>query len=296
MFDGFETRLMNLESTTIFARVAGNGPPLLLLHGFPETHLMWRDIAPVLLEKFTVVCADLRGYGKSGTPPSEPDHGPYTKRAMAVDMVKLMKRLGHDRFMVAGHDRGGRVAYRMALDHPTIVQKLAVLDVISTADAWDRADARFSLSFWPWSLLAQPAPFPEELLGAVPEAVIQSVLAGWGSPSSIFPQAVRASYEAMLGDRDHLHGICEEYRAAATLDHEHDAADRSAGNRIICPFLTLWSRTGALAQWYTEEGGPLAIWRHWCDHVEGHPVEGGHFFPEEFPLETAMEFIEFFGV
>jgi haloacetate dehalogenase len=211
-------------------------------------------------------------------------------------MVKLMKRFGHDRFMVAGHDRGGRVAYRMALDHPTIVQKLAVLDVISTADAWDGADARFALSFWPWSLLAQPAPFPEELLAAAPEAVIQSVLAGWGSPSSIFPQAVRASYVAMLGDRDHLHGICEEYRAAATLDREHDAADRSVGNRIICPFLTLWSRTGALGQWYTEEGGPLTIWRHWCDHVEGHSVEGGHFFPEEFPVETAMEFIEFFGV
>ena len=295
MFDGFETRLVNLESTTIFAKIGGNGPCLLLLHGFPETHLMWRDIAPALSKKFSVVCADLRGYGQSGTPPSEPDHGPYTKRAMADDMVRLMKRLGHDRFMVAGHDRGGRVAYRMALDHPAIVQKLAVLDVISTADAWDRADARFSLSFWPWSLLAQPAPLPEELLGAAPDAVIQSVLSGWGSPSSIFPQAVRESYEAMLGDRERIHAICEDYRAAATLDHDHDIADRAVGNRIKCPFLTLWSSTGALAQWYAEEGGPLAIWQRWCDHVEGHPVEGGHFFPEEFPSETAREFVEFFG-
>jgi haloacetate dehalogenase len=295
MFDGFETRLVNLESTTIFAKIGGNGPCLLLLHGFPETHLMWRDIAPALSKKFSVVCADLRGYGQSGTPPSEPDHGPYTKRAMADDMVRLMKRLGHDRFMVAGHDRGGRVAYRMALDHPAIVQKLAVLDVISTADAWDRADARFSLSFWPWSLLAQPAPLPEELLGGAPNAVIQSVLSCWGSPSSIFPQEVRRSYEAMLGDRERIHAICEEYRAAATLDHDHDIADRAVGNRIKCPFLTLWSSTGALAHWYTEEGGPLAIWRHWCDHVEGHPVEGGHFFPEEFPSETAREFVEFFG-
>jgi haloacetate dehalogenase len=295
MFDSFETRLVNLESTTIFMRMAGSGPPLLLLHGFPETHLMWRDIAPVLAKQFTVVCADLRGYGRSGTPASEPDHAPYTKRAMADDMVRLMKRLGFDRFMVAGHDRGGRVAYRMALDHPSTVQRLAVLDVISTYDAWDRADARFALGFWPWSLLAQPAPFPEELLGAAPEAVIQSVLSSWGSPSAIFPQAVRASYEAMLGDRDHLHAICEEYRAAATLDHDHDAVDRAAGNRIACPFLTLWSRTGALSQWYAEEGGPLAIWRHWCEEVQGHSVEGGHFFPEEFPSETAMEFIEFFG-
>ena len=296
MFDGFETRLMTLESTTIFAKIAGSGPPLLLLHGFPETHLMWRDIAPALSEQFSVVCADLRGYGQSGTPSSEPDHGPYTKRVMADDMVGLMKLLGHDRFMVAGHDRGGRVAYRMALDHPAIIQKLAVLDVISTADAWDRADARFALSFWPWSLLAQPAPLPEELLGAAPNAVIQSVLSGWGSPSTIFPQAVRESYEAMLGDRERLHAICEEYRAAATLDHDHDAADLAAGNRIKCPFLTLWSSTGALAQWYADEGGPLAIWRHWCDHVVGHPVEGGHFFPEECPSDTVREFVEFFGV
>ena len=296
MFDGFETRLVNLESTTIFAKIGGSGPPLLLLHGFPETHLMWRDIAPALSEQFSVVCADLRGYGQSGTPPSEPDHRPYTKRVMADDMVGLMKLLGHDRFMVAGHDRGGRVAYRMALDHPAIIQKLAVLDVISTADAWDRADARFALSFWPWSLLAQPAPLPEELLGAAPNAVIQSVLSGWGSPSTIFPQAVRESYEAMLGDRERLHAICEEYRAAATLDHDHDAADLAAGNRIKCPFLTLWSSTGALAQWYADEGGPLAIWRHWCDHVVGHPVEGGHFFPEECPSDTVREFVEFFGV
>ena len=296
MFDGFETRLVNLESTTIFAKIGGNGPCLLLLHGFPETHLMWRDIAPALSKKFSVVCADLRGYGQSGTPPSAPDHGPYTKRAMADDMVMLMKKLGCDRFMVAGHDRGGRVAYRMALDHPAIVQKVAALDVIPTADAWERADARFALGFWPWSLLAQPAPFPEELLGAAPDVVIHGVLSGWGSPPSIFPQVVRDSYEAMLSDREHLHAICEEYRAAATLDHDHDVADRAAGKRINCPFLTLWSRTGALAQWYAEEGGPLAIWQRWCDHVEGHPVEGGHFFPEEFPSETAREFVEFFGV
>src|SRR5689334_21239876 len=196
MFVGFESRLVALEPAPIFAKVAGSGPPLLLLHGFPETHLMWRDIAPILAQQFTVICADLRGYGQSGTPPSAPDHGPYSKRALADDMVKLMKGLGHDRFMVAGHDRGGRVSYRMALDHPSIVRKLAVLDIVPTADAWDRADARFALSFWPWSLLAQPAPLPEEMIGAAPEAVIQSALSGWGSPSSIFPQAVYADYAA----------------------------------------------------------------------------------------------------
>lgn len=294
MFEGFEPRVMELESTSIFATAAGNGPPLLLLHGFPESHLMWRDIAPVLAQQFAVVCADLRGYGRSGTPPSAPDHGPYTKRAMAQDMIGLMKAFGHRRFMVAGHDRGGRVAYRMALDHPTIVEKLAVLDIVATADAWDRADARFALSFWSWSLLAQPAPFPEQIVGAAPEAVIRNALSSWGSPSSTFPQAVRASYEAMLGEREHLHAICEEYRAAATLDHDHDAEDRAAGKQIICPLLTLWSRTGGLAQWYAEKGGPLAIWQQWCKHAEGHPVEGGHFFPEEYPSEIARELARFF--
>jgi haloacetate dehalogenase len=195
MFEGFEPRVVELGSTSIFATAGGIGLPLLLLHGFPESHLMWRDIAPVLAQQFAVVCADLRGYGQSGTPPSAPDHGPYTKRTMAQDMIGLMNEFGHRRFMVAGHDRGGRVAYRMALDHPTIVEKLAVLDIVPTADAWDRADARFALSFWPWSLLAQPAPFPEQIVGAAPEAVIRNALSNWGSPSSIsrkpFAQVMR---------------------------------------------------------------------------------------------------------
>ncbi|WP_298872514.1 alpha/beta hydrolase [uncultured Bradyrhizobium sp.] len=294
MFVGFESRLVDLEAAPIFARIAGNGPPLLLLHGFPETHLMWRDIAPILAQQFTVVWADLRGYGRSGTPASAADHGPYAKRAMAEDMVELMKRFGHDRFMVAGHDRGGRVAYRMALDCPSVVQKLAVLDIIPTADAWDRADARLALSFWPWSLLAQPAPLPEEMIGAAPDAVIQSALSAWGSPSSTFPQEVRANYAAMLGDREHLHAICEEYRAAATLDRDHDAADRNAGRKILCPVLTLWSGSGGLANWYDREGGPLAIWREWSENVEGRAMAGGHFFPEEFPSRTAEELAGFF--
>jgi haloacetate dehalogenase len=212
---------------------------------------------------------------------------------MADDMIRLMAALGFERFMVAGYDRGGRVAYRMALDHPGVILKSAVLDIVSTADAWDRADARFALAFWPWSLLAQPAPLPEQILGAAPRAVLQSALGGWGSPSSIFPEAVRASYETMLGDPDHLHAICEEYRAAATIDYEHDLLDRKTGKRIVCPFLVLWSSTGPLAQRYTDEGGPLAIWRAWCAHVEGRPVEGGHFFPEEYPSETARELIDF---
>jgi haloacetate dehalogenase len=294
MFDGFETRLVQLNETVIHARISGKGPPLLLLHGFPETHLMWRDVAPLLASHFTVVCADLRGYGQSGCPASGPDHAPYAKRAMGSDMIELMQTLGHKRFMLAGHDRGGRVAYRMALDHPDVIGKLAVLDVIPTGDVWERADARFALSFWPWSLLAQPAPLPEKLIRAAPEAVVDSALSGWGSSPSVFPASVREAYIAMLRDGEHLHAICEEYRAAATIDRDHDREDRAAGRLIACPLLALWSGNGGLAHWYDDEGGPLAIWRQWCPHALGHPVEGGHFFPEEHPGRTARALADFF--
>ncbi len=169
MFEGFDGGRIATAETTIHAVWAGSGPPLLLLHGFPQTHVMWRLVAPRLARRFTVVCADLRGYGASGCPPSMPDHAPYTKRAMARDMVTVMARLGFDRFAVAGHDRGGRVAYRLALDHPARVTRLAVLDILPTAVAWDLTDSRFALAYWPWSLLAQPEPLPERLLSAAPE-------------------------------------------------------------------------------------------------------------------------------
>jgi haloacetate dehalogenase len=214
---------------------------------------------------------------------------------MGTDMVELMARLGFDRFMVAGHDRGGRVGYRMALDHPGRILKLAVLDVVPTAAAWDRADARLALSFWPWSLLAQPAPFPERLIGAAPQAVIDNAVEGWGSPPAAFPEAVRAAYVEALRDPAHIHAICEEYRAAADLDRRHDAGDLAAGRRFVCPVLALWSDRGGLASWYDEEGGPLALWRSWCDDVRGHAVPGGHFFPEEHPVETAAALGAFFG-
>lgn len=293
--DGFESGGIRVGETTIFARWSGAGPPLLLLHGFPETHLMWAQTAPRLAEDFTVVCADLRGYGRSGCPPSAPDHAPYAKRAMAEDMVALMGELGFRRFGVAGHDRGGRVAYRMALDHPDRIESLAVLDVIPTLSAWERADARLALGFWPWSLLAQVEPLPERLLAAAPEAVVDDALSQWGSPPEVFPLAVRATYADVLRDPAHAHAICEEYRAAATIDREHDAADRAAGRRIACPVLALWSAAGGLNTWYRDEGGPLAIWREWADDVRGEAVTGGHFFPEETPEQTARALAAFFN-
>jgi len=241
---------------------------------------MWRDIAPRLAHEFTVVCADLRGYGRSGCPASDADHAPYSKRAMGRDMIVAMNRLGHQRFRLAGHDRGGRVAYRMALDHPRAIEKIAVLDVLPTSTSWDRADARLALAFWPWSLLAQPEPLPERMLAADPEAVVDNALKEWGSPAEAFPPEVRAAYIDALRDPEHIHAICEEYRAAATIDRQHDAADQEAGGRINCPLLALWSAKGGLENWYTDEEGPLALWRMWSTDASGRPMDGGHFFPE----------------
>jgi len=295
MLEGFAAAEVPTGETTIFTRSSGSGPPLLLLHGFPQTHAMWRGVAPRLAHSFTVVCADLRGYGQSGCPVSTPDHAPYAKRAMARDMVTIMERLGFPRFSVAGHDRGGRVAYRMALDHPARVDRLAVLDVVPTETVWDRADARFALGFWPWSLLAQPEPLPERILAAAPEAIVDDALGGWGSPSAAFPPEVRAAYVQALREPAHAHAICEEYRAAATVDREHDRTDRARGRRIVCPLLALWSARGALDTWYVEESGPIALWRAWCDEVQGRPLDAGHFFPEEIPAETAEALNRFFS-
>ena len=294
VLDSFKAAEIRTGETTIYARWGGSGPPVLLLHGFPQTHLMWREVARLLARRFTVVCADLRGYGRSGCPTSTPDHAPYAKRAMARDMVVVMDHLGFPRFSVAGHDRGGRVGYRLALDHPGRVERLAVLDILPTGTVWQFADARLALGYWPWSLLAQPEPLPERLIAAAPEAVIDAALSGWGSPSSVFGSDVRAAYIEALSESIHVHAICEEYRAAATLDRLHDDADRKHGRRLACPVLILWSGPGPLGTWYTEAGGPLALWRAWGNDVQGRALDAGHFFPEEIPDETADALERFF--
>jgi haloacetate dehalogenase len=295
IFDEFETVSVETGQTRIFARVGGSGPPVLLLHGFPETHLMWRDVAPLLAADFTVICADLRGYGRSGCPQTAADHTGYAKRVMATDMVQLMTHLEFSQFAVAGHDRGGRVAYRMSLDHPAAVERLAVLDIVPTADAWDRADARFAMGYWPWSLLAQPEPLPERLVAAAPQAVVDAALDGWGSAPEAFDADVRAAYTAVLGNPEHVHAICEEYRAAVAVDREHDAADQAAGRRIGCPVLVLWAADGPVDTWYAAEGGPLGLWRAWADDLHGHAIAAGHFFPEERPALTAASLRRFFA-
>jgi haloacetate dehalogenase len=293
MMHDFTADHIETGETSIFVRSSGSGPPLLLLHGFPQTHLMWRHVAPLLARHFTVVCADLRGYGQSGCPASASDHAPYAKRTMARDMVAVMERLGFPCFSVAGHDRGGRVAYRMALDHPDRIQRLAVLDILPVETVWRRADARFALAYWPWSVLAQPEPLPETILVASAEAVIDHALSGWGSAAAAFPAEVRAAYVAALRDAGHAHAICEEYRAAAGIDRAHDREDRAAARKIRAPLLALWSARGPLDAWYAE--GPLALWREWADDVSGHALGGGHFFPEEAPEPTAQALSGFFA-
>lgn len=289
MFDGFEEFDIDTSGTRIHGRRGGSGPPVLLLHGIPETHLMWHRVAPQLAEHYTVVATDLRGYGDSGKPPSTGDHQPYSMRATARDQIEVMRHLGHNQFRLVGHDRGARCAYRLALDAPEAVGRLVVMDVIPTGDAFGRADMKFSLGFWVWSFLAAPEPVPERFIAAAPAVLVDFMLDTWPEVKDAFPAEVRAEYVRKFSDPDTVHAICEEYRAAATLDYQHDEEDRGR-RKIACPVLFLWSQSGSLAQLYED---PLAIWRSWCDDVQGWPVPVGHFIPEEAPEETARQLLDF---
>jgi haloacetate dehalogenase len=279
--DRFEGAEIKVGDNTIFIRRYGKGPPLLMVHGFPRTSLMWRYVAPQLASNHTVICVDLRGYGRSGVPVSTEDHYPYTKRAMANELVAVMDKLGFSKFDLVGHDRGGRVAYRLALDHPEKVQRLAVFDVIPISEGWTRFDAKSAMNWWPWTLLMQNAPLPEKYLLGAPDAAFDNPL-GQGS----FGPEVKAEYLETYRDPTRVHAICEEYRAAAGLDIEHDKADQKASRRITCPMLHLWAAGGPLDTFYEKDGGALGIWRKWADNVQGQAVTGGHFFPEENPTET----------
>ena len=286
MFEGFALDRIDTGEAVLRVRHGGSGPPILLLHGHPQTHVMWHRIAPRLAEEFSVVAPDLRGYGESSKPATTPDHEPYSKRAMARDAVALMGALGFERFSVAGHDRGARVAYRLALDHRERVERVAVLDVIPTGETWSRADRRFMLGWWHWAFLAQPAPLPETLIGADPDAYYFR-----GDRSRFDPDAL-AEYLRCASDPVTIHAMCEDYRAGATYDFELDRADRAAGRRIDCPVLVLWGRRNDLGDLF---GDPLAIWREWADDVRGRPLDCGHYLAEEAPAETYDELRRFFG-
>jgi haloacetate dehalogenase len=285
IFPGFELRHFDTAEARIRFRIGGDGPPLLLLHGHPQTHAMWHAVAPQLAAEKTVVCADLRGYGGSSGPRTTPDHEPYSKRAMARDMIELMEGLGFERFSVAGHDRGGRVAYRLALDQPRRVERLALLDIVPTAEMWRRADKEFGLVDWHWFFLAQPAPFPEDVITASPGTYYFR-----GDRSRFHPEAL-ADYLAAVEDPATVHAMCEDYRAGAGFDDEADRADEAAGRRIACPLHVLWAGRDELGRWFDV----LEVWRSWSSGpVSGRPLDCGHFIAEEEPEETARELAGFF--
>lgn len=276
MFEGFTQRQITTSEAAINLRHGGNGPAVLLLHGHPQTHVMWHRIAPRLAENYSVVCADLRGYGDSSKPPTTPGHEPYSKRAMARDMTEAMQILGFERFAVVGHDRGGRCAYRMALDHPERIAALSVLDIIPTAEHFQRTDMAFAMGYWHWFFLAQPYDLPERLIAADPEAFYLR------HGRSMFAEEALAEYRRCFIDTNTIHAMCEDYRAGATIDLRLDEQDQKAGRRIICPVQALWGRKNGLDRWYDV----LSIWRDWADQVEGHAIDCGHYLAEEAPEQT----------
>jgi haloacetate dehalogenase len=265
-----------------------------LLHGHPQSNVMWHRVAPELAPHFTLVIADLPGYGWSAVPEAQADHAPYTKRAMAAAMVEAMEALGFVRFRLAGHDRGGRVGYRLALDHPGRLEQLAVLDIITTWDMWHRFDLRLASRAWHWTFLALPAPFPETLIGHDPAFFFDSrARAGAEAKDiSVFDPRALAHYHAAYQNPARIHAMCEDYRAGRTTDLADDEADRAAGRKIGCPVLALWGSGGLPANAGID---PLATWRDWAPDLRGSAIESGHYVPEENPAATARALLDFFG-
>lgn len=275
----------------IFARIGGEGPPLLLLHGYPQTHAMWHRVAPALMAQYTCVMPDLRGYGFSSCPTNTPDNRPYSKRVMAEDMRALMRGLGHERFAVVGHDRGARVGYRMALDHPQTVTRLALIDILSTWDMWHGFSVARAMKTYHWLFLAQPHPLPEMLIEPAPIGFLDYTLARWTRTkdlSAFAPEAL-AEYRLHFATPEHIHATCNDYRAGQSIDLADDEADLAAGRKITCPLLVLWGDSGIPG----DMSDPSASWRRWANQVETGIVAGGHFLPEENPQATLDHLLAF---
>ncbi|ARP85053.1 alpha/beta fold hydrolase [Bordetella genomosp. 9] len=290
MFEGFSDVSATVDGIKIHALMAGTGPALLLLHGHPQTHAIWHKVAPTLARQFTVVVADLRGYGDSGKPPGEPDHANYAKRRMALDQVRLMQALGLPTFAVIGHDRGGRVAARMALDHPDVVSRLVTLDVAPTLAMYQQTSFEFAHAYWHWFFLVRPSPFPETLIRADPDLYLKQTMGARSAGLKPFAPEAYAAYLRCLSDPATAHGICEDYRASVGIDLEHDQADLAAGKQIQCPFLALWGRDGVIERCFD----PLAEWRRWNPGVKGMALPCGHYIPEEAPkvlLDHVLAFL-----
>ena len=289
LLPGFaERRVKTAAAVEIYLRTGGSGPPLLLLHGYPQTHVTWHKIAPELARHATLVMADLRGYGASSAPPGDAEHTTYSKRAMAQDCLALMRALGHERFAVAGHDRGGRVAYRLALDHPEAIEALIPVDIIPTGEAWRRANAEWALRAYHWPFLAQPHPLPETLIGKDPVYYLEHTLKSWARSRDLSPFSPGAleHYRAPMRDPARVHAMCEDYRAGASIDRALDNADTAAGRRIACPTLVLYAS-------HYLPGGPVDVWRTWCSELSGAAVDSGHFLAEENPQGTLAALIPF---
>ena len=289
MFEGFEQHRVEGDGAEINLVRGGEGPPVLLLHGYPQTHAMWHLVAPLLVEAgFTVVAADLRGYGDSSKPEGDEAHVTYSKRAMANDMVRVMASLGFDRFAVVGHDRGGRVGHRMALDHPAHVTRLAVLDILPTRHLFSTVDQNLAMAYYHWFFLAQPYDLPERLIGGDPVYYLRKKIGGWGTGLDKFAPEALAEYERCF-DEATVHASCEDYRAAASVDLSHDDSDRDNGRTIRCPLLALWGRYGAMEKLYDAR----EVWRGYAEESRGTRMDAGHFLAEESPTETARELVGF---
>ncbi|MEW2378204.1 alpha/beta hydrolase [Micromonospora sp. NPDC047812] len=283
MFEGFTLERIDVGEVRLRVRHGGSGPPVVLLHGHPRTHATWHRVAPLLAREHTVICPDLRGYGGSSKPPSDPGHTAYAKRAMARDVVGLLDALGHDRAAVVGHDRGCYVAMRTALDHPERVSRLGVLDGVPIGEALARADAKFAARWWHWFFLGQSDKPAERVITADPDA--------WygGSPASMGEEAY-ADYRRAIHDPATVHAMCEDYRAGLGPDRAADDADRAAGRRIACPVLFCWSERDDMVELY---GDPAAIWRDWADDVRVASVDSGHHMAEEAPEQLAAVLADF---
>ncbi len=289
LFPGFDAGKIRTQGATINLVAGGAGPPVLLLHGYPETHVMWHKVAPALARDFTVVCPDLRGYGDSSKPRGLPDHSNYAKRAMANDMVEVMQKLGHASFHVVGHDRGARVGHRLARDHGKRVRTLTVLDISPTLKMYEATDMAFATAYYHWFFLIQPAPLPEKLLARdVPGYILGRIGRGKRSLKH-FSSAARRAYVRAFRDPRTVHATCEDYRAAATIDLVHDRRDRR--RKLTMPVLVLWGRDGVIARLFD----PLRDWREVARRVSGRALPCGHFIPEEAPRQTIAELRRFLG-
>ena len=281
---------METSGAEINLKHGGTGPPLLLLHGYPQTHVIWHQVAPRLAHKFHVICPDLRGYGDSSKPQSAPDHHPYSKRAMAQDMVEVMTSLGYDNFFVAGHDRGARVTHRMALDYPERITKACVMDIAPTHHMFKTADRNFATAYYHWFFLIQPDGLPEHMIGLDPAYYLTEKLKRWSAPGAVFANEAVSEYIRCFTKKESIHASCEDYRAAATIDLVHDEEDMDT--KIGCPLLVLWGAEGFIHRKYDV----LQVWRERAGIVEGKSLEGcGHFLPEEAPGATRDELLRFFS-